>query len=199
MIFLQRFHRPVFDVGHVAIVFFVVVRQKMADQFRNVFAPLAQRRQVNRHHVQSIVQVFAKFVFVDQFLQIAIAGGDHAHIDANRLRIADALELALLQHAQQLHLQLRRGGIDFVQKNRAGVRRFESARAIGDRAGERAAHVAEQFAFQQTFAQRAAIHAHKRARAARAKLMHRLGDQFLARAGFAQQQHRGVRLAPPAA
>ena len=165
----------------------------MADQLGDVLAPLAQRRQVDRHHVQPVVQILAEPLGLDLGQQVAIAGGDDARIDADGLRIADALELALLQHAQQLDLQLGRGGVDFVEKDRAGVGRLEAAGAIVDRAGERAAHVAEQFAFQQAFAQRAAVDAHERAAAARAGLMDRLGDQFLAGAGLAQQQHRGIR------
>ena len=83
-------------------------------------------------------------------------------VDADRLRVADALELVLLQHAQQLDLQLGRGGVDFVEKDRAGVGGLEPAGAIGDGPGERTADVAEQFAFQQAFAQRAAIDADER-------------------------------------
>ena len=116
-----------------------------------------------------------------------------ARVDADRLRVADALELALLQHAQQLDLQLRRRGIDFVEEDRAGVGGFETAGAIGHRSGERTADVAEQFAFQQAFAKRAAIDAHERPAGAIAKLMDCLGDQFLAGARFAEEQDAGVR------
>ena len=125
----------------------------MADELGDVLAPLPQRRQVNRHHVQPVVQVLAEVVLVDLLQQVAVAGGDDARVDADRLRVADALELALLQHAQQLDLQLGRGGVDLVEENRAGVGRLEAAGAVVDRAGERAANVAEQLAFQQAFAQ----------------------------------------------
>ena len=47
--------------------------------------------------------------------------------------------LALLQHAQQLHLHRRRRVADLVEEHRAAVRLLEDALAIGDRAGERAA------------------------------------------------------------
>ena len=83
-----------------------------------------------------------------------------------------------------------RGGVDLVEKDRAGVGRFEAAGAVVDRAGERAADVAEQLAFQQALAQRAAVDAHERPVAALAELVDGVGDQLLAGARFAEQQHR---------
>ena len=80
----------------------------MGDQFGNVLAPLAQRRQVDRHHVEPVVQVLAEAAVARFGQQVAIAGGDDAGVDADGLRVADALELAFLQHAEQLHLQLGR-------------------------------------------------------------------------------------------
>ena len=64
---------------------------------------------------------------------------------------ADALEPAVLRHAQQFGLELRRHLGDFIQKNRAAVGHFKAADALGDGAGERAFFVPEQFAFQQRF------------------------------------------------
>ena len=43
------------------------------------------------------------------------------------VRVADALELALLQHAQQLRLQRRAHRPDFVEEQRALVRLLEPA------------------------------------------------------------------------
>ena len=124
--------------------------------------------------------------------QVAVAGRDHPGVDANRLRIADAFKLLLLQHAQQLDLQVVRRGVDLVQEDRAGVRRLEPADAVIDRAGEGAANVPEQLAFQQALAERAAIDLDVRAGAAAAEAVDGGGDQFLAGARLAQQQHRGL-------
>ena len=77
------------------------------------------------HHVEPIIQVFAKAVASATSSQVPIARGDHPRVDKERLRVADPLEFALLQHAQQLDLQLGRGGIDLVEKNGAGVGRLE--------------------------------------------------------------------------
>jgi hypothetical protein len=40
-------------------------------------------------------------------LEVLVRGGDHAHIDLDRRLAADAIELALGQHAQQARLQRR--------------------------------------------------------------------------------------------
>ena len=62
---------------------------------------------------------------------------------------ADALEGVLLQDAQELHLEVQRHLADLVEEQRAAVRRLEAAHAVAHRAGERAAHVAEQLALEQ--------------------------------------------------
>src|SRR4051812_44478253 len=112
---------------------------------------------MNGHHIEAVIEVFTKPAGGGFAQQIAITSGDDASIDADCLRIADTLELALLQGAQQLHLQVRRRGIDFVEKDRARVGGFEAARAIVDGARERAADVAEKLAFKQALAERAAV------------------------------------------
>ena len=53
---------------------------------------------------------------------------------AARAVVADALELALLEHAQQLGLQLERDLADLVEEERAAVGELE---APGDRATRR--------------------------------------------------------------
>ena len=80
-----------------------------------------------------------------------MGGGDDAHIHGNRFRPADALKGLLLEHAQELHLRVGRQVADFVEKKRAVVRLLEAADAPLVSARERAAFVAEQFAFQQVF------------------------------------------------
>ena len=103
-----------------------------------------------------------------------------------------------LQHAHQLDLRARRHVADFIEKNGAVVGLLEAADAPGFRAGERAAFVAEQFAFQQGFRDGRAIDGDERRVGAVAVLVNGAGDQFLAGAGFAANQH-GDRLGGDAA
>ena len=122
--------------------------------------------------------------------EVAVGRGDHAHVHLDRVRIADALELALLQHAQQLHLQRRAHRPDFVEEERALVRLLEPSLAVADRAGERAAHVAEELGFEQRFGNGAAVERDEAMHAARAVVVNRARDDFLAGAGLAGDEDR---------
>ena len=73
------------------------------------------------------------------------------------MRFAHAFELALLQHAQQLHLQRRAHRAHLVEEQRALVRLLEPALAIADGTCERAADVAEEFGFEQRLGNRTAV------------------------------------------
>ena len=109
-------------------------------------------------------------------------------------RRADRPHLALLQHAQQLHLQRRRRVADLVEEHRAAVRLLEDALVIGHRAGERAAHVAEQLGLEQRLGERAAVDRHERTARAPAVAVDRARDQLLAGAALARDQHRRRRV-----
>ena len=165
---------------------------EVLDQQRNVLAALGQPRQVDRDHLQPVVQVAAERAGRDRVFQVAVGGRQDAHVDLNRLVRADAGDLAAFQHAQQLDLRGQRHVADFVQKQRAAVGVLELAHAIGRGVGKRPAHVAEQLALQDVLAQGGAVERHERLVLARAVLMDGLGDQLLARAGVALDQHAGV-------
>ena len=62
---------------------------------------------------------------------------------------AHALELALLQHAQQLRLQLEGQLADLVEEQRAAVGQLEAPELPRQRAGERPLLVPEQLALDQ--------------------------------------------------
>ena len=64
-------------------------------------------------------EVLAEFAFAHQLFQIAVRGDDHAHVHRDGLVAADALHLALFQHAQQLGLHGERHVADFVEEERA--------------------------------------------------------------------------------
>src|SRR5262249_23615773 len=81
---------------------------------------------------------------LDGRLQVAICGRDHADIGANGLGSTDALELALLQHAQQSNLRLRRQLANLIQEERAAFRKLETTEAPLQRSREGALLVTEQ-------------------------------------------------------
>src|SRR6202030_4654277 len=122
----------------------------MANKQWYVLAPVAQRRQMQRTHVQAVAQITAEFFFFDATNQIAIGGGDQPHVHPDRLRASQALELLILQNAQQLGLQLQRNVSNLVEQQSALIRQFQPAELLAYRSSEGSFFVAEQLAFQQS-------------------------------------------------
>ena len=86
---------------------------------------------------------------------------------------------------------MQRRRVDFVEEDRALVGGFEPARAVVDRTCECAADVAKELAFEQAFAQRAAIDTDERAIAALTEVVDGVGNELLASAGFTDNQNCG--------
>ena len=119
--------RPLHDVGQLARVARPVVLQQLAfrvgretqgrlpaaraglngaaRQRQNVAAPLAQRRQPQRHHVEPVVEIGAEARGANFLGQIAVRGRDQPHVEADRAGAAQPFDFALLQDAQDLRLQ----------------------------------------------------------------------------------------------
>ena len=73
---------------------------EVRDEARDVVLALAQRRHVARHDVQPVEEILAEAPGGDLGFEVLVGRRDDAHVDLDRLLAADALELALLQHAQ---------------------------------------------------------------------------------------------------
>ncbi len=129
---------------------------------------------------------------LDRFGQVAVRGGDDADVDLDRLGAADAVDLALLDGAQQLGLQARIHLADFVEQQRAAIGFLELADAPCDGAGEGALLVAEQLGFQQVLRDRGAVDGDEGLFGAGRASMDVAGEDFLAGAAFAGDQNRGV-------
>ncbi len=100
--------------------------------------------------------------------------------------------LPLLQHAQQLHLQVDRHLGDLVEEQGAagGLANQALARAHGARV--RALGMAEELGLQQVVRNRAAVDRHERALGAAAAVVDRLRDELLAGAALAGDEHVGI-------
>ena len=109
-----------------------------------------------------------------------------------RLHAAHALELLLLDQAQDLGLQRQRQVADLVQEQRAVVGHLGLAHLAPARAGEGALLVAEQLVLEQRLGDGGAVDGHEGALGAVGELVQRAGQQLLAGAALAQQQHGGV-------
>jgi hypothetical protein len=152
---------------------------------------LAQRRQLDREHVQPVVQVLAELAFRDRLARLLVGGGDDAHVGGNRLRRSDPHEGAGFQDAQQLDLQRQRHLGDLVEQDGAAVGALEEALVLPVGAGEAALFVAEQLAFDQLRRDGTAVDREERCALALGQVVDRARRELLAGAALADQQHRG--------
>jgi hypothetical protein len=105
----------------------------------------------------------------------------------------DALEAALLQHAQQLDLHRRGDVAHLVEEHRPAVRLLEAALALRAGAGETPLLVAKQLALQQGLGQGGAIDGDQRTRPLGGRSqVNGPGNHLLAGTRLALDQHRRV-------
>ena len=110
---------------------------EMTDEFRDIVLPGPQRRHFDREDAQTIEEIETKPAVGDVLLQIPIGRSQHPDVHAPRRILADALELALLQDAQELRLQIRGNLADLVEEQRAAVGELEPPDPVAHGAGER--------------------------------------------------------------
>ena len=96
MIVLQGFNRGRLDMDNVLVVLLTIVIEEVGDQSRNVVAANPQRRNDDRHDVESPIEILAKPLGVNLGIKVAIRRRNHPHIDSDRRRIADPFELPFL-------------------------------------------------------------------------------------------------------
>ena len=120
------------------LVLLAELLEEVLDQQRNIFAPVAQRRQIDVDDVQPVVKIFAEFLLFHHLAQIRIGGGQNPHIHLHDFVRTERRELLLLNHAQQLGLRLRPDRADFIEEDRALVGDLERALLVVNGAGERA-------------------------------------------------------------
>jgi hypothetical protein len=173
------------------------LQHEVAGERRNVLEALAQRRQAQPDDVEPVQQVLAEQSLPHALLEVLVRRGDHAHVRLERGVPADAVVLAVREHAQQPDLQVRRHVADLVEEQRAALGLLEAAAPRALRAGERAALVPEQLALEQVLRDRRRVDRDERTRGARAVTVQRARDELLAGPRFAGDQHGRVRLRQP--
>ena len=144
--------------GHAALG---MARQRLRHQGQDVANAFAQRLNAQAEGADAKVQVFAEFARIDGGAQVFVGGCNQAHIQIDGGFTAQAVELFLLQHPQQLGLQVDGHFANFVQKHRATVGLFEQTFVLFVRAGESTLFMAKQHVFDQVLGQGRAIEGHK--------------------------------------
>ncbi len=138
------------------------------------------------------VKVAPEGARVDLAHQIAAGGGDDAHVDGAVAVGADALDAPLGQRAQELGLHVDGQLAELVEEDGAAVGLHEGRDALVDGAGERAALVAEERALGQRGRDGAAVDDDEGLVRAGAGLVDGLGDELLAGARLARDEHGEV-------
>src|SRR5262245_11010003 len=100
----QRLQRFGLEPGQPLAVARGMALEEVGGEERDVVAPLAQRRQADLDRVDSEQQVLAEAPHRHLAAQVAVGGRDQPHRDPARAGRAHALELAGLEHAQELGL-----------------------------------------------------------------------------------------------
>src|SRR5215469_12359457 len=120
--------------------------EKMLRQGNDVGNALAQGRQMDRYHMQSIEQILAELSLPHPLLEIAMGCGDHANID--RLRPAtDRGDHALLKGPENLRLHSDIHVADLIEKQRSALGFTKRTFPVAGCPGEGATHMAKQLAF----------------------------------------------------
>ncbi len=159
---------------------------------RQVVHAIAQRRQVHAHALEAVEQILAERALRHHRLEVAVGGRDHPHVGRDRARAPDPLELALLEHAQDLGLHGQRHVADLVQEERALLRELEAAGPRPHRAGEGPPLVAEQLGLEQALRDGGAVDRHERPVLPGAEAVDSPRQDFLAGAALAPDQHRQI-------
>src|SRR5206468_15924 len=110
--------------------------QDVLGEERDVLAALAQRRNGDGHDGEAEVEVLAEFPAGDLALQIALRRCDDADVGLDGFVSANATELARLEDAQELGLDVEREIADLVEEDRAAIGELEGALTRRDRARE---------------------------------------------------------------
>jgi len=163
-------------------------QEEGAGQIRNIVGAVAQRRQAHAGDVQAEEQVLAEQSLLDQGAQITVGGGDDAGVGPPAGARIDR-RLRAVDHPQQPGLGVQRHVADLVQ---------EQGAAIGlDQLAQVAVAAAEQFGLDPLARHGGQVDDGEAAVLARAEVVQGAGDQFLACAGFAQDQHGQIRAHQP--
>ena len=171
--------------------------QEVVGQQLDVFGTLPQRGHRNLEDLETVIEVLAQQSLGEHLIELAVGGRDDPDIHLDGRLASGAREVAALQHAQQLHLQIGRHLGDFVEEERAAVGAFEHAAMPPVGAGEAPAFVAEELALHQGGGDRAAVDRDEAVPAPTAQIVEGPRHQLLARPRLTRDQDRRARRRDP--
>ena len=138
--------------------------------------------------IQPVEQIAAETPRRDFGSQVPVGRREDLDVHAPWLERADAIDIAELQHAQQLGLDAQRQVGDFVEQEHASIGGFEEPGAIFHGPREGPPHMAEQLALEQRLDDGRTVHDDKGPRAAAPCPVDGPGCQLLPGAGLSRDE-----------
>ena len=157
----------------------------MGDESGNLVAPLAQRPDRQADDVEAVEEIFAEPAGAHRVFEVGVGGGDDADVDGESGGLAERGDLARLEEAEQLRLQVEAQLADFVEEEGAVAGAADEAGVVAVGAGERAAAVAEELAFEQVAGHGGAIEGDEGLPGAIGEVVDGAGENLLAGAAVA--------------
>ena len=128
--------------------------------------------------------------FRDASLEVAVAGGDHAHVDGRGACRPDTVKALVLKHSKQLALVLGPQLADLVEENRAPARLLEEPLPVADGAREAPPDVTEHLALEQLGRDRGRVDGDEGSVGAGTHAVRRAGEELLAGPGLSGDENR---------
>ena len=137
--------------------------QEVPDEGRDVLLMGPERRRLDQHDFQPVVQILPEVSRLHRLLEVAVGRRHHPDVGPDLPPGPDRLHVPRLEGAQQLRLERQRDLTDLIQEQSSAVGADELAGAPRGRAGERPLLVAEQLRLEQVPRDGGAVHPGERA------------------------------------
>ena len=185
---LEPGHRRGRDAPHRDVEAGRVALDEVLGEALDVALAVAQRRRRDDGLGEAVVEVHPEGAAVDRLEQVDVGGGHQADVEVLGLAPADPLDGALLQHAEELGLDVQREVADLVEEEGAPVRALEMADARGHRPGEGALLVPEELALDEVLRQHRAVDGDEGPRAPLARGVDGAREELFAGARLARDE-----------
>ena len=134
-----------------------VLAKEVLGERHHVGAAPAQRRHVENHDGQTMVQIRPEPSARHQLAQVPLRGCDQLDVEPQRGHRAETPDALLLDHLEQLALERHRERVDLVEEEGAARRRLEEPGLGAPRIGEGPGLEAEQLGFEHGLWNRRAV------------------------------------------
>jgi len=158
-------------------------------ELEDVIAPIAQRRQVDGHDQQPVVEVVAKTPRAHLLVEHPVGCGDEAHVGVQGGHRPHRPELAAVEDREELRLERMLELRHLIEEERPAVGGAKESLLGGSGARERALHVAEELRLHEVAGNRRAVHADEGPLRPRGLLVDHARHDALAGACLPVEQH----------